>query len=826
MVSIVIVSHSQQIAAGVVELAGQMAQGVALAAAGGMDDPEQPIGTDGMQILAAIESVYSEDGVVVLMDLGSAILSTEMALEFLPPEQQKNVFLCAAPLVEGAVAAAVQAAAGSPVAAVIQEALNALQPKQSQLGTDDQRSMVNAQRLMAGGEAVRIELSILNKMGLHARPAARFVSTAAQFQADITVQKGTRVANAKSMNQVATLGARQGEAVTVTAVGPDAEAAIVALQALAADNFGDKEEEAVPAMMTVTASGNAGGLGGIPASPGIAIGPAWHYRVALPPIPTEPAADVAAEMGRLDTAVAAALLALQESYQAARQQMGAAQADIFQAHQLMLQDPALLQDARQRIADQQLNAAAAWQQAIEQVAAAYEAIPDEVMCGRVADVRDVGQRVLRELVGAARPSLDFSAPVILLAAELTPSDTARLDPAQVLGIVTAHGGATAHSAILARGLGIPSVVGVGDGLEQLADGQVVALDGHTGQLWLEPDAATLADLQQQRDSWLQARQAARILAQKPAQTRDGRRLEIAANIGGPQETAVALQFGAEGVGLFRTEFLFMDRQSPPTEEEQTAAYVAAAEGLARRPLIIRTLDVGGDKPLPYLDLGREENPFLGWRGIRFCLEMPHIFRPQLRAILRASHGHNIKLMFPMVGTLAEVREAKRLLAEVQAELQLEGIPFAAGMEVGIMIEVPAAVAIADQLAREVDFFSIGTNDLTQYVMAADRGNARVAALANALHPAVLRLIKQTVQAGHAAGIWVGMCGELAGHALATPLLVGLGLDELSMAAPSIPAVKTAVRGITIAQAEELAGRVLEMESGTAVSEALGDWISR
>ncbi|GIK54971.1 MAG: phosphoenolpyruvate--protein phosphotransferase [Chloroflexi bacterium] len=820
MVSIVIVSHSKQLAAGVVELAGQMVQGqVALAAAGGSDNPDNPIGTDAMQILAAIDSVYSEDGVVVLMDLGSAILSTEMAVEFLPVEQRANVHLCAAPLVEGAIAAVVQAAAGGPVTAVIREAMTALLPKHSQLGmVDEDQSPITGHSPLITGQSLRVDLPIRNKLGLHARPAARFVSTAVQFQSEITVQKGTLTASAKSMNQVATLGARQGETVTVTAVGPDAAAAITALQALAADNFGDKDEDVAAATAVTPASG---GLGGIAASPGIAIGPAFHYRLAPPPVTAYQIEDVAAEWRWLDTAVAAALLEIQELYAAARQQMGVSEADIFQAHQLMLQDPALHQDVRQRITRQHINAAAAWQQAIDAVAAAYEAIPDAVMRARAADMRDVGQRVLRHLTGVARPSLTFPEPVVLLAAELTPSDTAQLDPAQVLGIVTARGGATSHSAILARGLGIPAVVGAGDWVVQVKEGQMVALDGRTGQLWLKPNKSTLAGLQRQRDTWLQERQAVRAAAQEPAQTADGRRLEIGANIGAPQETAVAVQFGAEGVGLFRTEFLFLDRKAAPDEEEQVAAYVAAATGLAGRPLIIRTLDVGGDKPLPYLDLGREENPFLGWRGIRFCLETPHIFRPQLRAILRASHGHNIKLMFPMVSTLTEVRAAKTILAEVQAELQQAHIPYAADMEVGIMIEVPAAVAIADQLAREVDFFSIGTNDLTQYVMAADRGNARVAALANALHPAVLRLVKQTVQAGHAAGIWVGMCGELAGNALAAPLLVGLGLDELSMAAPAIAAVKTAVRGVTVAEAEELAGRVLELDSGTAVMELLG-----
>jgi phosphocarrier protein FPr len=291
---------------------------------------------------------------------------------------------------------------------------------------------------------------------------------------------------------------------------------------------------------------------------------------------------------------------------------------------------------------------------------------------------------------------------------------------------------------------------------------------------------------------------------------------VVANIGGPHDTQLALEYGAEGVGLFRTEFLFLDRASAPTEEEQLVAYGQVAQAIGRRPLIIRTLDVGGDKPLPYLDLGHEDNPFLGWRAIRFCLDHPDLFKSQLRAILRASAGHNIKLMFPMIGTLGELRTAKGMLANVQAELREANMAFDENMEIGIMIEVPSAVAIADQLAAEVDFFSIGSNDLTQYVMAADRGNRRVAHLAQALHPAVLRMIAQTVQAAHAAGIWVGMCGELAGNALATPVLIGMGMDELSMSAPSIPRVKAAIRQLNLERAQQIARTVVTLESAEAV----------
>ena len=820
MVGIVVVAHSAKIAEGVLEMARQMVgTAVPLAAAGGIDDPENPIGTDAIKILAAIQSVYSDDGVVVLMDLGSALLSAETALELLPPAEAAQVHLCAAPLVEGALAAAVQASLGSPAAAVMGEALGALAVKQAQLGVTQGEEVGGETAVSAKGQS--ISLTVRNKLGLHARPAARFVRTANQFDAEITVRKGKLAANAKSINQVATLGVRQGETVEITAVGPEAAQALAALQALADDNFGDVDEaEKGDQRLEIERLEIEGALAGIGGSPGIAIGPAAHYRPALPQATEREAADTAGEWARLQTAVAAAIREIEQIQETAVRQMGQFEADIFEAHELILKDPALLEDAHQRILTRKINAEAAWQAAYEAVAARYAAIEDEYMRARAADVRDVGQRVLRHLLGAAHPTFALAQPAILLAEDLTPSDTAQLDPALVLGIATERGGATSHTAILARGLGIPAVVGVGPALAAIADEQMIALDGRTGQLWPHPDKKTLARLKREQKKWLAERQKAQRLSREDAVTADGRRVEIAANIGSPQEAAVALQYGAEGVGLFRTEFLFMERDSAPTEEEQLAAYQKAAEVMGERPLIIRALDVGGDKPLPYLDLGREDNPFLGWRGIRFCLDRPDIFLPQLRAILRAGTAGNVKLMFPMIGTLAELRAAKEMVAQAKADLRQAKLSFAEKMDVGLMIEVPSAVAIADQLAREADFFSIGTNDLTQYLLAADRGNRKVAGLVDALHPAVLRMVRQTAAAAHEAGIWVGMCGELAGNALAAPLLLGLGLDELSMAAPSIPAVKTAVRQTTMAQAEELAKVAVGLESGTAVAEFL------
>ena len=474
-----------------------------------------------------------------------------------------------------------------------------------------------------------------------------------------------------------------------------------------------------------------------------------------------------------------------------------------------------------RLERDKINAEAAWADAVEETAVAFQNVADSYLRARAADVRDVGNRVLRHLLDVQLPSLQAERPYILVAVDLTPSDTAQLDPQQVLGICTELGGVTSHSAILARALGLPAVVGVGNQLAEIAEGALLGMDGRTGQLWLNPDDAQTAELQAAREIWQAAQQAAKADSQAAARTADDLRIEVAANIGGPHDIEVALSYGAEGVGLFRTEFLFLDRSAAPSEAEQLAAYRQVVAGLGERPLIIRTLDVGGDKPLPYLDLGAEENPFLGWRGIRFCLDKPEIFMPQLRAILQASvlddgSAANVKLMFPMIGTLAELRRAKAMLQTAREQLQAEGKPFDDEMAVGIMIELPSAVAVADLLAAEVDFFSIGTNDLTQYVMAADRGNANVAELAQAFQPAVLRMIWQTAVAAKKAGIWVGMCGELAGNALATPLLLGLGLTELSMAAPSIPAVKAALRHWSLPETEALVAEVLKMDSVTAV----------
>jgi phosphoenolpyruvate-protein phosphotransferase len=556
---------------------------------------------------------------------------------------------------------------------------------------------------------------------------------------------------------------------------------------------------------------------GIPASRGIALGPAFQFLRPHLVVTRYNVQDYMAEWARFESALDGArqqLAAVQASVAGSH---GAEEAAIFEAQAMMLDDPDLIEAVRLAIQQEGINAEAALHDAAEGYAQALATLDDEYLQARAADVRDVANRVLRVLLNVAEsPTAGLKAPSIILAADLAPSDTVMLDKSLVLGFCTAAGGATSHTAILARGLGLPAVVGVRTEILGLPDSAPLILDGEAGWLVVEPDAATTAAYRAKQAGADAAEAVARASAHEPAITRDGRRVEVVANIGNVAGAHAALAAGAEGVGLLRTEFLFLERTNLPSEEEQYRAYKAIGDAFGELPVVLRTLDVGGDKELPYLNTPSEQNPFLGVRAIRLCLSRPELFKPQLRAALRAGAGNGLKLMFPMVATVGEVRQARAVLAECLAELQAQGLPVAERMEVGIMIEIPAAAIVADQLAKVVDFFSIGTNDLSQYTMAADRTNAGVASLANAFQPAVLRLIRQVIDAAHAAGKWVGLCGELAGEPLAIPILLGLGLDEFSMNAPAIPTAKQVIRTLRVDEARAIAAVVLELESAEDV----------
>ncbi len=553
---------------------------------------------------------------------------------------------------------------------------------------------------------------------------------------------------------------------------------------------------------------------GIPASEGIAIGPTFCYIPAELTIPVCAAGTVDEEMARFDMARERARIELQDLHDAIEKRAGKEQAAIFEAHQEMLFDPALEGKVRTEVELGQ-TVEQALVTAIEELASLLASMGDELFAARALDVKDVGRRILRILLGLPDTALSaVTEPSIIIAEDLTPSDTASLDPKLTLGFITAQGGLTSHSAILARTLGLPAIVGMGYGLlEKVSSGTFIVMDGRTGEMIIEPDRETIGKYEQtkiQRESHLLILKSA---AEKDAHTANGRRVEVAANVGEAASTRDAMEHGAEGIGLLRTEFLYLEDSQPPSEEKQYRIYREIFEVMSGRPVIVRTLDIGGDKPPSYLPFPDEMNPFLGWRAIRISLDEPELFKTQLRAILRAAVGHHVRIMFPMVSDLDELRRARDIVEAVKRDLELASIEFAVDVPVGIMVETPAAAVLVDVLSEASDFFSLGTNDLTQYTMAVDRGNARVSGLYQPLHPSVLRLIRQTIDAGHAKGKWVGMCGELAGMTKAIPILLGFGLDEFSMNPRAIPEAKHLIGKLTDEKTREIASQA--MSFGTA-----------
>ncbi len=820
MVGLVIVSHSAALAEGVVELAREMGAGeVPIEAAGGIEDGA--LGTDAARVYEAVERVRSPDGVLVLMDLGSALMSAEMATEMADPEGGP-ILLSEAPLVEGAVAAAARARGGGSLDEVAREARGALAMKTTQLGGDEPEDA--AERMASDDDAAQeLRLRVDTRLGLHARPAARFVGALAGIEARVEVvnqSRGRGPADGRSLTGLATLAVRQGDEIVVRASGGGAADALAAVDALASANFGDIDEDAASATAPPEAAplgaaepasppGTGTRLRGVAASSGIAIGPARPLRPREPPVEDGPGGTPAEERARLEAARAAVRDDLQEARAAVTARAGAAEAEIFTAHALLLDDAAITEPALRQI-DKGEPAGRAWRAASREAAEAFRALDDPYLRERAVDVEDVSSRVLARLAGVS-PGAVLEAPGIVVADELTPREAAGLDPADAWAIATARGGATAHAAILARALGIPAAVGLGGSLLAIAEGTPLVVDGEAGVIHVDPDPEAIAEYERRRAAAEAARRAALALAAEPGALRDGRRVEVFANVGNPAEARLAVEQGAEGVGLLRTEFLFLDRAAPPDEEEQADVLREIAGALDGRPVVVRTLDTGADKPLPFLRQDPEPNPFLGRRGIRLSLSSPDLLRTQLRAIVRVAAEHPLKVMFPMVATLDELRAARALLDEVRTDL---GSP--AELEVGVMVEVPALALEAARFAPEVDFFSIGTNDLAQYVMAADRGNAAMAGLLNDSLAPVLALVAAVTAAAAAHGRWVGVCGELAGDPRAAVLLAGLGVQELSMAGSRIPAVKAALREVDWAAAESAARAALPPLPKTAV----------
>lgn len=651
-----------------------------------------------------------------------------------------------------------------------------------------------------------------NAVGLHARPAASLVNAAKAYECDIRLHRGTRSVNAKSLVSIMSLGVKQGETVTLSASGEQAQAAIDALSALIASGGGVADEESVlpPTAATrhhAAAAPHPMRLSGIAAAPGLAVGVVFQVRPQEIHF-AEFADDPEHEAAEFASALKHAALQLMDLRAGMSDPSKAA---IFGAHEELLSDPELISLATAGIVHGQ-SAAYAWQTASQSYAAQLAALDNDVMAERANDIRDVGMRVLRLITRTPTEAIRPPDNAIIIAEDLTPSETAHLDRNKVLGFCTTGGGATSHVAIIARALGLPAICGIHSSALEIADGVEVILDGHLGVLQLHPAAAAIQAIRNQQMRMEQQHAIDLQHANEQAKTLDGHRIEVVANIGSLEEARLAVAQGAEGVGLLRTEFLYLDRTIAPSESEQTDIYCDIAQVLGnQRILVLRTLDVGGDKPLPYMPLPAEDNPFLGIRGVRLGLAEPEVLRTQVRAALRAAPHTRLHIMFPMVSTLEEVRDARQM---VQSEIAALGGFIQ--VKIGIMVEVPSVAIMAEKFAREADFFSIGTNDLTQYTLAMDRGHPKLAKFADALHPSVLRLIAMTCDGAHKHGKWVGICGGIASDLIAVPLLIGLGVNELSVSIPSIPAVKALIRKINKAECQVLAQKALALSTAGEV----------
>ncbi|WP_186258902.1 phosphoenolpyruvate--protein phosphotransferase [Burkholderia gladioli] len=681
--------------------------------------------------------------------------------------------------------------------------------------------------------AERVELVLDYPHGLHARPASAWVASAKRFQAALRVRHGDSVADPKNLVSLLQLGATANAELVLSAQGVDAAEALVALkrtiEALSAEEHARadaaklRRQQAQPALWTPRDPATV--IEGVGAGPGFVAGPVRLMRSRTLQI-EDRADDPLDAATRLEAALASTARELEALARETGARLGEAEGAIFAAQRELLDDAALLDETARRVVDGH-GLAWSWHRATEQQAAKLAALPDPLLAARAADLRDVARRVLGHLGDAdVEGSADVSgdgagqgAPAILIAEDLTPSDTAQLDPAVTLGFCTVAGGPTSHTAILARTMGVPAAVACGAALLALRDGEHVVLDGNAGRLYAGVSAADRERAAEAQRRFVEAQHRAAANRALPAVTLDGHVLEIGANITRPAQVKAAIENGADGVGLMRTEFLFLERHDAPDEEEQYACYRQMVEASGGRHLIIRTLDIGGDKQVPYLNLPHESNPFLGVRGLRLCLRRPELFVPQLRALYRAAMHGPLWIMFPMVSTLDEARQAIALAETVRAELDAPKVPL------GIMVETPSAAALADHFAELVDFFSIGTNDLTQYVLAIDREHPELARMAQSLHPAVLRMIAQTVDGARRHRKWVGVCGGLAGEPLGAAILAGLGVDELSMSVRDIPAVKTRLRASRLDALRALARRALDAADVDAVRALDGGEVS-
>jgi phosphocarrier protein FPr len=816
MVGIVLVSHSKALAMALRDLVLQMVgPDFPLAVAAGAGDDHADLGTDAVHIAEVLRPFCAGDGAVVLMDLGSAVLSAQTALELLEAEGVVNpagkLCLCPAPLVEAAVAAAVQAQAGADLNGVAAEAMGALAAKQAQLAPVPTGTPARSD---PDDESVEIDVVIDNPHGLHVRPAAAIVRLAGGVRSELrainlTTHRGP--VSARSLTGLGLLQARRGDRVRFSVRGADAPIAALRLRQLAEMRFGEPDV-ATSAPSPTTMSGFPQDGGGVPVSEGIAIG----RPVALVQMVPEPMDSAFGspeqERNRLD----AALRQVAEDLRVAPSPDDDA-AKIFAAQALMLSDPALLEPVRARLAAGGISAQAAWWVESLAVADAYAVLGDDTWRARTADLRDIAARVVRVLAGQAHVSrIAPDPPAVLVTDDLLPSEAMACDSSRVLGVLARTGSSTSHAAIIVRTLGIPMVVAAKSmDLRALTAAKVVAIDGGTGECWIDPPASLVTDLMAKRETRREERAVFEQRKADPAMTRDGQRIEVLANVGGIPDAIAARANGADGVGLLRTEFVYLSCRTMPTEDQQARSLTDVMAPLGAGPVVVRTPDIGADKPIAFLPLAIEHNPFLGVRGLRLSFRHPEFFATNLRAILRAGADRDLRIMFPMVTSPEEMRLARACAQAAHQDLLRTGTAHRWPVKLGMMVEVPAAALMIGSFMPEADFLSIGTNDLTQYILAAERGNGDLDHWQDAAHPAVLRVIRQICdQTGRTCP--VSVCGDAASDPVAAALMIGAGVRSLSVRPNQVAAIKAQIRRVSMATLRDLADRALRQDTGTEV----------
>lgn len=836
MIGIVVVSHSRALANAAVALADEMTDPgnrPAIKVAAGLD--EKTFGTDAAAVAEAITEADSGDGVLVLLDLGSAVLSAEMALEFLEPEVADRAWISSAPLVEGLVGAAVAAGAGADLPGAAAEAEQGLMAKAQHLGSGQQSAKplpkhgLDQRNHSENAGEVRRVLVVNAPHGLHARPAARFVrEVGAHPGTQVRVRNltsGGPAVDGRSLTGIATLDARQGHQVEVSASGDLAGDLLNSLAGLAEIGFGDlapptRAQDRAPATAVGDgpATGPDQGAGGADsADSSVPQGPTFGLEAAVGRVVRADATvtaqdyqggEVEEELAALDRAVTQAQAELSDLVGHTTRRLGASDAAVFDSHLAMLEDPALQGPVRDGIRAGQW-APQAVQQQTDRLRAQFEGLTDAYQRERGADVDSVGQRLLRALVGVASTQHDDTG--VLVVPELDPATAVLLDPTKILGVVTIGGAATGHGVLLARARGLPVLTGAGLAAD-VQEGTLVAFDARAARLVIDPDRTVREEFEALLSERASARTRILQSAGEPAVTKDGHHVLVKANLASVTDAALAAASGADGSGLVRTEALFGERDTAPSVAEQVQTFERIAEHLSGSMITIRTWDVGGDKPLPFHPQAAEANPFLGQRGLRAFRDDPRLLVDQLEAVCRVARETPVRVMFPMVATVEEVEWALARLEEAAGRLP-DGRPDS--LEVGIMIEVPAAALRPEALSTLLDFVSIGSNDLVQYTLAAERGNPALERLADAADPAVLQLIRDTVL-GVAEGVDVGLCGDAASDPGLALLLVGLGVSELSATAASVPAVKDALRSVTLTDLQDLGARALSAESAEEV----------